>query len=67
MQKRLKHQIPLVLSFIDYEDALDSADIIASGPIFIWHTRYVFKVVIYEIPVTAIKLGIEVNSWFNVE
>ncbi|XP_065568765.1 uncharacterized protein LOC136032370 [Artemia franciscana] len=71
MEKRLSCQTPLVLSFIEYEQAFDFVDRRALGKVLsLYGIPYKYIKVIsamYENNAAAIKVGNEVSSWFCIK
>ena len=71
IEKCRSYQTPLVLSFIDYEQAFDSIDRTALAKVLSLHgipDKYI-KVIgsIFENNVAAVKVGNEVSSWFRIK
>ena len=71
IEKSLRCQTPLVLSFIDYEQAFDSIDRRALAKVLSWYgipEKYI-KVMctMYENNTAAVKVGNEVSNWFCIK
>ncbi|XP_065578594.1 uncharacterized protein LOC136039004 [Artemia franciscana] len=71
IEKCLTHLTPLVLSFIDYEQALDSADSRALAKVLSLNCipdKYLKVVIsVYENNTAAVKAANEVSSWFRIK
>ena len=70
VDKCLSCQTPLVLSFIDYEQAFDSVDRRALSKVLSLYgiaNKYI-KVIsaMYKNNAAAVKVGNEANSWFRI-
>ena len=71
IEKSLRCQTPLVLSFIDYEQAFDSVDRRALTKVLSLYgipEKYI-KVIcaMYENNTAAVKVGNEVSNWFCIK
>ncbi|XP_065564326.1 uncharacterized protein LOC136029748 [Artemia franciscana] len=71
IEKCLRHQTPLVLSFIDYEQAFDSADKKALNKVLSLYgipNKYI-KVIsaMHMNGIFAVKVGNEVSNWFRIK
>ena len=71
IEKCLRYQTPLVLSFIDFEQAFDSVDrralvkILSLYGIADKYTKVIG--VMYENNTAMVKVGNEISSWFRIE
>ena len=71
IDKSLRCQTPLVLSFVEYEQAFDSVDRRASAKVLSLysipekHIKVIFA--IYEYNTAAVKVGNEVSNWFCIK
>ena len=65
IEKCLSYQTPLVLSFIDYEQAFDSVDRRALAKV---PDKYINVITaMYENNTAAVKVEYEVSSWFRIK
>ena len=71
IEKSLRCQTPLVLSFIDYEQAFDSVDRRALAKVLSLYgipEKYI-KVIcsMYENNTAAVKIGNDISNWFCIK
>ena len=71
IEKSLRCQTPLVLSFIDYEQAFDSVDRTALTKVLSLYgilEKYIEVIcAMYENNAAAVKVGNEVSNWFRIK